>query len=73
MTGTSSGPPKWTYVRIILFCVVLLTVLLGLFGLALHGKNGLVFFTVFGFVLGALAGLFGVFISWWSYRHPRSQ
>jgi hypothetical protein len=73
MNGTPSHSPKWTYVKIMLICIALFTVLLGALGLALHGMNGLVFFTVFGLVLGTLSGLFGVFVSWWSYRQARSS
>ena len=60
------------YAAITLLCILSLTVPLGLFGLALHGKDGAIFFAVFGLVLGVLAAAFGSFVAWLSHRHPQS-
>ena len=61
------------YARLALWCIVPVTVFTALCGLALHGRDGAVFFAVFGLVIGVLATGFGALVGWWSHRHPRSR
>jgi hypothetical protein len=66
-------PPRWAYLRLALYCIVPATVSAALLGLALHGVDGVLFFGVFGFVIGVLATGFGALVGRWSHRHARSR